>query len=77
MVLFVEYAVPVYEFNSLLFFFFVQTIIDHEKGGISFLWSWSYWSTFVLTWYATYELGAMIGLFTSLEQLCIKSLGPV
>ncbi|RWR92460.1 LMBR1 domain-containing protein 2 A-like protein isoform X1 [Cinnamomum micranthum f. kanehirae] len=26
------------------------TIIDHEKGGISFLWSWSYWSTFVLTW---------------------------
>lgn len=25
-------------------------IIDHEKGGISFFWSWSYWSTFLLTW---------------------------
>ncbi|KAL3843773.1 hypothetical protein ACJIZ3_001176 [Penstemon smallii] len=26
------------------------TIINYEKGGISFLWSWSYWSTFLLTW---------------------------
>ncbi|XP_077225055.1 uncharacterized protein LOC143858292 [Tasmannia lanceolata] len=26
------------------------TIIGHEKGGIAFFWSWSYWSTFALTW---------------------------
>ncbi|XP_058096928.1 uncharacterized protein LOC131242353 isoform X5 [Magnolia sinica] len=26
------------------------TIIHHEKGGIAFFWSWSYWSTFALTW---------------------------
>ncbi|XP_072952925.1 uncharacterized protein [Typha angustifolia] len=26
------------------------TIIGHEKGGIAFFWSWSYWSTFILTW---------------------------
>lgn len=26
------------------------TIIHHENGGISFFWSWSYWSTFLLTW---------------------------
>ncbi|KAG9451420.1 hypothetical protein H6P81_011385 [Aristolochia fimbriata] len=26
------------------------TIIGHDKGGIAFFWSWSYWSTFVLTW---------------------------
>ncbi|KAL7001889.1 hypothetical protein U1Q18_003035 [Sarracenia purpurea var. burkii] len=26
------------------------TIIDHNNGGISFFWSWSYWSTFLLTW---------------------------
>ncbi|KAL3620955.1 hypothetical protein CASFOL_035867 [Castilleja foliolosa] len=26
------------------------TITSHEKGGISFFWSWSYWSTFLLTW---------------------------
>ncbi|KAK9048827.1 hypothetical protein SSX86_032206 [Deinandra increscens subsp. villosa] len=25
-------------------------VIDHDKGGISFFWSWSYWSTFLLTW---------------------------
>ncbi|KAA8536433.1 hypothetical protein F0562_028911 [Nyssa sinensis] len=25
------------------------TIIEHN-GGISFFWSWSYWSTFLLTW---------------------------
>ncbi|KAF1875856.1 hypothetical protein Lal_00006487 [Lupinus albus] len=23
---------------------------QHETGGISFFWSWSYWSTFLLTW---------------------------
>ncbi|KAK7280977.1 hypothetical protein RIF29_08586 [Crotalaria pallida] len=23
---------------------------NHENGGISFFWSWSYWSTFLLTW---------------------------
>ncbi|KAL4196468.1 hypothetical protein AMTRI_Chr04g246310 [Amborella trichopoda] len=26
------------------------TIIGHDKGGIAFFWSWSYWSTFALTW---------------------------
>ncbi|XP_043692297.1 LMBR1 domain-containing protein 2 homolog isoform X2 [Telopea speciosissima] len=26
------------------------TIIDQDKGGIAFFWSWSYWSTFILTW---------------------------
>ncbi|KVI10905.1 LMBR1-like membrane protein [Cynara cardunculus var. scolymus] len=25
-------------------------MIDHDNGGISFFWSWSYWSTFLLTW---------------------------
>ncbi|CAI9104076.1 OLC1v1002687C1 [Oldenlandia corymbosa var. corymbosa] len=24
--------------------------VGHDKGGISFFWSWSYWSTFLLTW---------------------------
>lgn len=26
---------------------------NHQNGGISFFWSWSYWSTFLLTWYAS------------------------
>ncbi|KAF6170303.1 hypothetical protein GIB67_042993 [Kingdonia uniflora] len=26
------------------------TIIGHQSGGIAFFWSWSYWSTFLLTW---------------------------
>ncbi|KAI4325674.1 hypothetical protein MLD38_031053 [Melastoma candidum] len=26
------------------------TMIQHGGGGISFFWSWSYWSTFLLTW---------------------------
>ncbi|KAL2490973.1 LMBR1-like membrane protein [Abeliophyllum distichum] len=26
------------------------TVVNHDKGGISFFWSWSYWSTFLLTW---------------------------
>ncbi|KAF8012253.1 hypothetical protein BT93_I0398 [Corymbia citriodora subsp. variegata] len=26
------------------------TIYNHGGGGISFFWSWSYWSTFLLTW---------------------------
>ncbi|XP_052205972.1 uncharacterized protein LOC127810495 isoform X2 [Diospyros lotus] len=26
------------------------TKIGHYNGGISFFWSWSYWSTFLLTW---------------------------
>nr|XP_043619536.1 LMBR1 domain-containing protein 2 homolog A-like isoform X1 [Erigeron canadensis] len=25
-------------------------MINHDNGGISFFWSWSYWSTFLLTW---------------------------
>ncbi|KAL3621718.1 hypothetical protein CASFOL_034378 [Castilleja foliolosa] len=28
------------------------TIVGHGNGGISFFWSWSYWSTFLLTWLA-------------------------
>ncbi|KAK1439466.1 hypothetical protein QVD17_05284 [Tagetes erecta] len=27
-----------------------STIIGYGNGGISFFWSWSYWSTFLLTW---------------------------
>ncbi|TVU28590.1 hypothetical protein EJB05_20112 [Eragrostis curvula] len=26
------------------------TLAGSEKGGIGFFWSWSYWSTFILTW---------------------------
>ncbi|KAG1366548.1 LMBR1 domain-containing protein 2 [Cocos nucifera] len=26
------------------------TIIGRQQGGIAFFWSWSYWSTFLLTW---------------------------
>ncbi|XP_019240416.1 PREDICTED: LMBR1 domain-containing protein 2 homolog A isoform X2 [Nicotiana attenuata] len=26
------------------------TLSNHDKGQISFFWSWSYWSTFLLTW---------------------------
>lgn len=26
------------------------TIVESQNGGISFFWSWSYWSTFLLTW---------------------------
>ncbi|KAK7857295.1 lmbr1 domain-containing protein 2 like protein a [Quercus suber] len=26
------------------------TMHDNQNGGISFFWSWSYWSTFLLTW---------------------------
>ncbi|PKA59462.1 hypothetical protein AXF42_Ash016486 [Apostasia shenzhenica] len=26
------------------------TMVGHDKGGIPFFWSWSYWSTFALTW---------------------------
>lgn len=32
---------------------FVQTLSNHDKGQISFFWSWSYWSTFLLTWCVT------------------------
>ncbi|XP_027163161.1 LMBR1 domain-containing protein 2 homolog [Coffea eugenioides] len=27
-----------------------QAAVGHDKNGISFFWSWSYWSTFILTW---------------------------
>ncbi|XP_057869998.2 uncharacterized protein LOC131076713 [Cryptomeria japonica] len=27
-----------------------MTILGQDKGGIAFFWSWSYWSTFLLTW---------------------------
>ncbi|KAK4755346.1 hypothetical protein SAY87_009103 [Trapa incisa] len=27
-----------------------MAIVHHGGGGISFMWSWSYWSTFLLTW---------------------------
>ncbi|XP_043721973.1 LMBR1 domain-containing protein 2 homolog A-like isoform X2 [Telopea speciosissima] len=26
------------------------TITEQDNGGIAFFWSWSYWSTFILTW---------------------------
>jgi hypothetical protein len=28
----------------------LQTLTGSAKGGIGFFWSWSYWSTFILTW---------------------------
>ncbi|GJR05696.1 LMBR1 domain-containing protein 2 homolog A-like protein [Tanacetum coccineum] len=42
-------------FCSLSFIILVPADIwtsmsDHNNGGISFFWSWSYWSTFLLTW---------------------------
>ncbi|EOX98734.1 LMBR1-like membrane protein isoform 3 [Theobroma cacao] len=60
------------------------TIVDHSSGGISFFWSLSYWSTFLLTW--GYEDA---GDFTMAERLktsihgnlvfylCVGSIGLV
>ncbi|EPS72902.1 hypothetical protein M569_01845, partial [Genlisea aurea] len=48
-----------------------MTIIGHDNGGIAFFWIWSYWSTFLLTWFAVplmqgYEDS---GDFTMVERL--------
>ncbi|KAL6526416.1 hypothetical protein OROHE_015425 [Orobanche hederae] len=47
------------------------TIIDHGNGGISFFWSWSYWSTFLLTWLAVPLIQGYedAGDFTMVERL--------
>ncbi|KZV53763.1 hypothetical protein F511_00029 [Dorcoceras hygrometricum] len=47
------------------------TIIGHDKGGISFFWSWSYWSTFLLTWLAVPLIQGYedAGDFTVMERL--------
>ncbi|PIA52027.1 hypothetical protein AQUCO_01000127v1 [Aquilegia coerulea] len=47
------------------------TIIDHEKGGIGFFWSWSYWSTFALTWAVVPTIQGYedAGDFTMVERL--------
>lgn len=46
--------------NNCDVLFHPQTISnppDHpENGGIAFFWSWSYWGTFLLTWYASVKL---------------------
>ncbi|KAK1361764.1 LMBR1 domain-containing protein 2-like [Heracleum sosnowskyi] len=47
------------------------TIIGHDSGGISFFWSWSYWSTFVLTWLVAPLIQGYedAGDFTVMERL--------
>ncbi|XP_058087289.1 uncharacterized protein LOC131234427 isoform X3 [Magnolia sinica] len=47
------------------------TIIGHEDGGISFFWSWSYWSTFALTWLVVPTIQGYedAGDFTMTERL--------
>ncbi|XP_075510389.1 uncharacterized protein LOC142546518 [Primulina tabacum] len=47
------------------------TIIGHDNGGISFFWSWSYWSTFLLTWLAVPLIQGYedAGDFTLMERL--------
>ncbi|XP_078429698.1 LMBR1-like membrane protein [Wolffia australiana] len=47
------------------------TIIGGEQGGIGFFWSWSYWSTFALTWAVvpTIQCYEDAGDFTVTERL--------
>ncbi|KAL6558800.1 hypothetical protein OROMI_019150 [Orobanche minor] len=47
------------------------TMIGHGNGGISFFWSWSYWSTFLLTWLAVPLIQGYedAGDFTMVEKL--------
>ncbi|KAL6554865.1 hypothetical protein OROGR_006123 [Orobanche gracilis] len=47
------------------------TIVGHGNGGISFFWSWSYWSTFLLTWLAVPLIQGYedAGDFTMIERL--------
>ncbi|CBI33145.3 unnamed protein product, partial [Vitis vinifera] len=44
-------------------------ITEHPNGVISFFWSWSYWSTFLLTWYVMDELIYRL-LFVFLILVC-------
>ncbi|XP_017970723.1 PREDICTED: LMBR1 domain-containing protein 2 homolog A isoform X1 [Theobroma cacao] len=67
------------------------TIVDHSSGGISFFWSLSYWSTFLLTWAVVPTIQGYedAGDFTMAERLktsihgnlvfylCIGSIGLV
>ncbi|XP_004230534.1 uncharacterized protein [Solanum lycopersicum] len=47
------------------------TLSNHDKGQISFFWSWSYWSTFLLTWVVVPILQGYedAGDFTMTERL--------
>ncbi|CAA0821005.1 LMBR1-like membrane protein [Striga hermonthica] len=47
------------------------TIVGHGNGGISFFWSWSYWSTFLLTWLAAPLIQGYedAGDFTMIDRL--------
>ncbi|CAA6658849.1 unnamed protein product [Spirodela intermedia] len=47
------------------------TIIGHDEGAIAFFWSWSYWSTFALTWAVvpTIQCYEDAGDFTVTERL--------
>ncbi|KAH6798311.1 LMBR1-like membrane protein [Perilla frutescens var. frutescens] len=47
------------------------TIIGNANGGISFFWSWSYWSTFLLTWLVVPLIQGYedAGDFTMIERL--------
>ncbi|WRX15760.1 LMBR1-like membrane protein - like 4 [Theobroma cacao] len=67
------------------------TIVDHSSGGISFFWSLSYWSTFLLTWAVVPTIQGYedAGDFTMAERLktsihgnlvfylCVGSIGLV
>ncbi|KAK6789990.1 hypothetical protein RDI58_013790 [Solanum bulbocastanum] len=47
------------------------TIVGSDNGGISFFWSWSYWSTFLLTWLVVPLIQGFedAGDFTLVERL--------
>ncbi|XP_059313771.1 uncharacterized protein LOC132064705 isoform X1 [Lycium ferocissimum] len=52
---YVRYSVGYTWFCSLSIIILVPadiwaTLSNHDRGQISFFWSWSYWSTFLLTW---------------------------
>ncbi|KAL3538680.1 hypothetical protein ACH5RR_002046 [Cinchona calisaya] len=52
---YVRFTVGYTWFCSLSFIILVPAdiwaaVVGHDKSGISFFWSWSYWSTFILTW---------------------------
>lgn len=55
--------------TQLVHAFVEQAITEHPNGVISFFWSWSYWSTFLLTWYVMDELIYRL-LFVFLILVC-------
>lgn len=63
-------------FHSLMVFLWhIQTMSSHnDNGGISFFWSWSYWSTFLLTWYAQFKVFVVICLHHFHSLLCTSNM---